>query len=216
MPEPRSYARRFFARASRETAKFSRQKLIVGPCVAIIAITVRLLLLWFHHLKVTWADTWNDLIIVVSSYATVLLGSFFVNLFRAPGLLDQDRADEIAGLTGRLGLIELSQGPRELTRKLAFLMKQEAEIRGHLESAPNGAEFTKYLGEHKRWIAQMIALLNDAELHTDAEAFSQIGNMAPSTAQVAGIHLVEWKRYEVARVHLYRDKLDQIMSNRRL
>ena len=182
-----------------------------------MAVLVRLALWKFHKVKLTWADVWADLLIIVGSYAVVVLGTFVVNLFRAPVWLDNDRAKEIADLTAKLKLVEPLRGQKEIKLKFAALMRRQVEIRGRLECAPNGAEFTKSLAEVKEWISQTVSLLNEAELPTDAEAFSQVGNLAPVAEDVDEFrHVEDWKRGDLARLRMYRKKLDAIMSNRRL
>jgi hypothetical protein len=218
MPEPPSYARRFFTKAYRETADFSRHKLVVGPSVAITAIIVRLFLLRFHQLKLTWADAWNDLLIIVGSYTTVLIMSFVVNLFRAPVLLVQDRANEITSLTGKLKLVESSQGQKQIKLRFATLMERAVEIRERLERAKNGAEVAELVAEREDWVRETILVLKDSGELTDAVAFSQVGKLPQAAEQVQEWrHIIgEPRRRELIRLAMYCKKLDQIMDNRRL
>ena len=104
MPEPPSYARRVFAKAFQETASFTHRKLLVS---AFMAVIVRLAF-WRFTSQTTWNgvwhELWRDLLIIVGSYAAVILGSFIVNLFRAPALLDAESQQEINRLAFALAL----------------------------------------------------------------------------------------------------------------
>jgi hypothetical protein len=105
MPEPPSYIRRVFAKAFQETASFTQRKLLVS---AFMAVIVRVAFWRFAQTQASWngvwAEVWRDLLIIVGSYATVVLGSFVVNLFRAPSLLDAECQHEIGRLTSELDL----------------------------------------------------------------------------------------------------------------
>jgi len=179
MSEPPTYVRRVLATALSETTRFAKHKLLIGTCVAVVTIMVRLrLALWhFHRLTMTWDEVWISLLVAVSSVATVALGSLIVNLFRATALLDKERVGEIKALTSQLKLAQPSKNQEEISEGLAALMKREGELYGQLVGAPNGAEFSKSVAESKDWISQIIELLNDARLPTDAEAFSQVGGL---------------------------------------
>ena len=105
MAEP-SYTRRLFAKAFHETARFTQHKLLTGAAVAIAAVIMRLALWRFHQITLTWAEVRINLLIVAGSFVIVLLGSFIVNLFRAPALLDRERSEENAALIERLMVAE--------------------------------------------------------------------------------------------------------------
>jgi hypothetical protein len=122
MPEPPSYARRFFAKAFHETTSFAHRKLLVS---AFMAVIVRLAFWRFAQTQATWEgvwhELWRDLLIVLGSYATVILGSLVVNLFRAPGLLDAEFQQEINRLTSALALPDkaLADHLRELLTQVS-------------------------------------------------------------------------------------------------
>ena|SRR5437870_5678629 len=86
-----SYASRFFTKVRRETTHFIKHKLLTGACVAVTALTVRLALWHFHQTSLTWSEVWTNVLIIVGSFAVVVLGVLVVNLFRAPALLDRER-----------------------------------------------------------------------------------------------------------------------------
>lgn len=102
MPYPPSYAQRVRAKVGSETKRFTTHKLLTGASVAIISLSLRLILWRFQRITTTWAELGTGLLIIVGSFVIVVFGSAIVNLFRAPGLLDQDRANEIATLTSNL------------------------------------------------------------------------------------------------------------------
>jgi hypothetical protein len=101
--------------------------------------------------------------------------------------------------------------------KLAALMRQEPDIRRRLELLANETDFTNIVAERDRWIAETIRLLREADLPTDAEAFSQIGDRPPVAEDIFEFrHLEEWKRDAVVRLSMYRKRLNYIIDNRRL
>jgi hypothetical protein len=106
---------------------------------------------------------------------------------------------------------------RETKLRLASLMEQEAELRQRLISAPSNADFSKTSKECEQWVTETVALLNEADLPTDAVAFSQIRNLAPVAKYVDEFrHVQDWKRGELAKLAMYREKLDQIRDVRRM
>ncbi len=122
-PEPVSYARRFFAKLRHETFRYAKQKLLTGASVGAMAVIVRLILGKLQVINVTSdqaREIWISLLILLGAYVLVFLGSFIVNLFRTPALLDQERAGEIAllkgerdGAIGKLQLVKPFVSPRE-------------------------------------------------------------------------------------------------------
>jgi len=105
MSEP-SYTRRLFAKALRETLRFTQHKLLTGAAVAIAAIIMRVALWHFDRITLTWADVWISLRIIAGSFVIVLLGAFIVNLFRAAPLLDRKRSVDNAALIEKLRLAD--------------------------------------------------------------------------------------------------------------
>ena len=74
-----------------------------------------------------------------------------------------------------------SKKTKEIRLKLAALMRQEPDVLQHLISASNDAdEFSRIVSERDQWIRETVVVLNEAGLHTDAEAFSQIRNRPQS------------------------------------
>ena len=115
MAEP-SYARRLFAKAIRETTRFTQHKLLTGAAVAIATVIVRLALWHFHRITLMWAEVSINLLIIAGSFVIVLLGAVIVNLFRATALLDRERSEENAALAERLITAETEN--RELEQQL--------------------------------------------------------------------------------------------------
>jgi hypothetical protein len=218
MAERPSYAHQVRAKAHSETKRFVTHKLLTGACVAITGIILRLSLWHFQQITTTWAELWTNLVIVVGSFLIVMLGSFIVNLFRAPALLDQGRADEIADLTGKLKLVESSQAQNEIKLRLATLMERYVEIRERLERIQNDAELTELVDESDDWVRDTIAVLKDSGEFTDAVAFSQVGKLPQSAEQVQEWRHIpdEPRRRQLIRLAMYRKKLDQIRDSRRL
>jgi hypothetical protein len=106
---------------------------------------------------------------------------------------------------------------KEINARLAALMKREREIHVSFKSASDDGEYTELIRKANDWTNDIGALLNEAGLPTDAQAFSQVGHAELSSEQLARFaHVHEWKREVIARFALYCQTLDQIRSNRRL
>jgi hypothetical protein len=106
---------------------------------------------------------------------------------------------------------------KNIKTRLAALMRQAREIHASLKEASDNTEYTKLVGKAADWEHDVISLLNEAELPTDAEMFHQVGYAELSSEQLARLsHVPEWKRHVIARFLLHYQTLDQIRSNRRL
>jgi hypothetical protein len=125
MPDSSSYLRRFFTRASRETALFTYRKLLVGLVMGLIG---RFALLLFAKIQITWADVWRDLLIFSGSYVVVVLASLLWNLFRTPVLLDKERGDEITVLTAKTTSYESERSQLELSKQRLEVQKLTEEM----------------------------------------------------------------------------------------
>ena len=98
MSQQLSYQRRFFKRVFTETTAFTRNKLLIGALVGILA---RIGLLEFGRFKL-WQEFLTDVGIFIASYVTVVVGAFIVNMIRVPALLDAECQHEISRLTSAL------------------------------------------------------------------------------------------------------------------
>jgi hypothetical protein len=210
MPEPPSYALRVSAKARSETARFTKHKLLTGACVAITALIVRLALWHFRQITTTWAEILIGLLIVVSSFVVVALGSLIVNLFRAPALLDQERAAEIGTLTTERDRIKLERHQEETAiernRMFAGLMNDGQEVWNQFAGAREPEDFDKIHIPFAAWISRTVAALYAYNLHTDAVAFSQAGNSNPSTELIASFAVYGWKPSAQMKLRLACDK----------
>jgi hypothetical protein len=187
MPEPPFYARRVFTRAFHDTASFTQRKLSVS---AFMAVIVRLAFWRVGQVQATWngawRELWHDSLIVVASYATVVLGSFIVNLFRAPALLDQERADEIAALAKENEALKQKQAvpevsPQELRRR--ELVSAEAMSLGE-----TGCKVLRYIHDH----GQVHAMALDEHFGSvTVQAF--VSKAIPSGLILYANHLIEIK-----------------------
>jgi hypothetical protein len=101
--------------------------------------------------------------------------------------------------------------------RLAELMNQQQEILAQLRAASNGSAYTDLIKKADNWANDTASLLKQAGHPTDAEMLSQVGHAELSSEQLARFaHIPVWKRNVIARFSLYRQTLDQIISNRRL
>jgi hypothetical protein len=117
MPKPSSYLRRWVAKACSETKAFTGSKLLVGAMMSVIVQTA----LWkFGKLHLKWSDLGQTLTIFAGGYVTAVIGSFTVNLFRAPALLDRECQQAIKRLSQELELPDQAQADhlRGLVAKL--------------------------------------------------------------------------------------------------
>src|SRR6266446_312974 len=104
---------------------------------------------------------------------------------------------------------------KQFTLKYSDLMVEETELRKRLVSAQDNIEFHEILSERDGWVGKTVALLKEAERYTDAVAFAQIGNLAPTTKYIEEFrHVQDWKRAELGKLAMYREKLDQIADVR--
>jgi hypothetical protein len=101
--------------------------------------------------------------------------------------------------------------------RLAELMNQHQEILAQLRAASNDSAYTELIKKADNWANDTASLLKQAGYPTDAEMLSQVGHAELSSEQLARFaHVPVWKRNVLARFSLYRQTLDQIISNRRL
>jgi signal transduction histidine kinase len=139
----------------------------------------------------------------------------------APMIVDSEnqaklkqQAVEIAALSERLN--EASR-QKEIRIQIAARMRRGRDLHEQLAGALARTELHKYTTEIDEWKNQTIASLNEANLQIDGELFSQAASQPPTPEQQAvfGAY-TDWKRYELARLDLYRKKLEEIVRSNRL
>jgi hypothetical protein len=219
MPESPSYANRFLKKECRETARFTQHKLLTGVAVGTAAVIMRLALWHFHQITLTWAEVWINLLIIAGSFAIVLLGAFVVNLFRVPGLLDAERADEIAALTARLKIAEPLNKQKEIRITFANLIREGHALKGQMLVPQTGAESSRSGRQLNDWVKRTEGALIESDLHTDATIFVHSGER-PSDEQMkaAAAYLGKqtWRRDDVARIATYLAELQEIIKRKGL
>jgi hypothetical protein len=133
----------------------------------------------------------------------------------APMIMDGENQKELKEQADVLA--SLSQGQNEIKVRVANLMERYEEIFERLERVQNDAEFAELVTESEKWIRDTIAALKDGGEPADAVAFSQVGKVPPSAADVHRFRhiLDETRRAHLIRLTMYRESLRQIMSNRR-
>ena len=233
MPELPSYARRIRAKARSETTRFIQHKLLTGACVAISVIIVRLALWHFHRLTLTWAEVWITLLTIVGSYGIVVIGAFVVNLFRAPGLLDKERAYEIAALSDELkqrteentALTEKLNTPgpenkqKEIRIAFAKLMEEGRDLEEQVRLTQDITEFANTMVlQVTEWVKRTTTTFRQFDMHTQATTFFQSGER-PSNEQMKMVTVnfsQTWKQYEMIQLAIYRAKLQEIVERNNL
>jgi hypothetical protein len=220
MPESSSYASRFLKKECRETARFTQHKLLTGVAVGTAVVIMRLALWHFRQITLTWAEVWINLLIVAGSSVIVLLGAFVVNLFRVPVLLDAERADEIAKLNARLKIAEPLNTQKEISITFRKLMEEGRNIKERIITNQKAHELTAVTQQLNDWIKHTERAFIESDLHTDASAFVHSGER-PSDEQMKAsipsyIQKQTWKHYDLARVSIYVEKLEEIVARRGL
>ena len=116
--ERSSYSRRWVTKAYSETRTFTGNKLLAS---ALMSIIVQAALWKFGKIHLDWSDLGRTLLIFAGSYVTAILGSFVVNFFRAPALLDGEYHQELIRLSLELELPDKAEADylRGLIAKLS-------------------------------------------------------------------------------------------------
>jgi hypothetical protein len=225
-----SYARRVWAKARSETTRFIQHKLLTGACVAISVILVRVALWHYHRLPLTWADVWITLLTIVGSYGIVVLGAFVVNLFRAPGLLDNERAYEIAALSNNLRRktednsvlaekLQTINRQKEIRVTFAKLMEEGKDLEDQMRVIQDNAEFNNSMVLRVTdWVKRTTLAFRNFDMQTHATAFIQSGERL-SDQQVSAVAVNfahAWKTYPMAQLAVYRAKLQEIVERNNL
>jgi hypothetical protein len=231
MPELPSYAKRLYTRAHRDATRFIQHKLLTGASVAIAAVIVRLALWHFHRLTSTWVEVWITLLTIAGSYGIVVAGAFVVNLFRAPGLLDKERADEIGVLTDtvkqrtdenavlaeKLKTPDLLNKQKALRITFAKLMEEGRALEDRMRMSQSSVELNAVGSQFTDWVTRTAGAFNEADMHTDASAFVHSGERpSPEQVNAAPTHLQPWKQYPMAQLTIYVAKLQEIVERKNL
>jgi hypothetical protein len=230
MQEPPSYANRLRTKACRETTRFIQHKLLTGAAVAISAVIMRLALWSIHRVSLTWTEVWINLFIIAGSYVIVFIGAFVVNLFRAPWLLDAERAQQIAVVaekleqrTGELASLteklEASNRQSQTGTTFANLIEDGKALELRMFTSQTGADFSPLGLQLNDWIKRVEHALIECGLLADASIFVHSGER-PSDEQMKAIpfHLTKqvWKHYDIARITAYLAKFQEIVERRNL
>ena len=94
--------------AYRETSIWARNKLLVSLTVVFLVFLFRAVTKHWGRSRMTWTVTWTeigtDLLIIIASYVTVLVGSFVWNFLFAPARLERERKQELKRKAGQASL----------------------------------------------------------------------------------------------------------------
>jgi hypothetical protein len=188
--------------------------------VAIATIIVRLALWHFHRATLTWAEVWITLLTIAGSYGIVVLGASAVNLFRAPGLLDKERADEITALTAKLTTDQASHKQRETRITFSDLMEEGENIKQRIRTNQTAPELTAITQQLSDWIKRTHSAFIESDMQTDASTFVHSGEILSAekikTYIPSYIQTQTWKHYDLARIEVYLAKLQDIVERRGL
>ncbi|SRR5437899_3787443 len=120
-------------------------------------------------------------------------------------------------LNFRTAQLHAKTANKEIQFKLAALMRQGLELYERLLGIQTSAQVSSVRNDYVGWANQTYAVLNEGGYPTDAEAFFQVGRVPASAKEMAEFtQFPDWKRDELTQLSLYREKLKEIMSNRRL
>lgn len=118
MPDLPSYPRRYFKRVLGETVVFTRNKLLIGAAMGILARIAG----WEFSKTQIVHELIRDILIFTGSYSTAVVGSFLINLIRVPALLDADCQKELKRLS-----VELEAPDKAQAEHLRGLLSQLTE-----------------------------------------------------------------------------------------
>jgi hypothetical protein len=94
--------------AYRETSIWARNKLLVSLMVVFLVFLFRAVAKHWGRSHMTWTVTWTevgtDLLIIIASYVTILVGSFVWNFIFAPARLERERKQELKRKAGQESL----------------------------------------------------------------------------------------------------------------
>lgn len=80
---------------------------------------------------VTWTEIGTDLLIIIASYATVLVGSFVWNFFFAPARLERERKQELKRKAGEASLNQvLVEEAKKIDKNVNDLLDADEETNG--------------------------------------------------------------------------------------
>jgi hypothetical protein len=210
MSEILSYGQRVRQNAKKETALFTKRRLIFGVSMAILIRTA----VWLFG-KTRPVDLVRDLLILIGSYLLAWLASYLWNLFCAPGRLDKDRGLENLELGARLlvaeALIASNTSRDELVTDFAKLQRQGQEIEDRT-SQLSPEHLINWDTDYEQWKDEVKDFLTVAGWHTELVPFSQAGDKA---APVQGIENLPLKRERRRRrMILHNEKLEDIARRR--
>jgi hypothetical protein len=96
-------------------------------------------------------------------------------------------------------------------------MKRGRELHDRLASIQTLPELPSIQSDIREWVNQIVAFLKEVRFHTEAEVFSQVASVQPSAEQLAGAaDFPEWKRYDLAQLSIYRNRLEHIKEDRQI
>jgi hypothetical protein len=168
----------------------------------------------FGKSAVTLAALGRTVAIFVGSYLFVFAMSFVVNMFRAPALLDEERAREIDTLTGVMQTQALAirdkSKQKELQTQFANFMQEGKELADKLLSMPHFGLWDK---EREDWKNRVSRALEDIDFPTDAAAFRQSGE--GHTEFNKGVaNDAYWQKFRSDQLNRYRASLQSIVERR--
>ncbi len=187
----------FFASYFRHRAN-PRSQLPVAREVLIFAVITLVVYMVLYACE--WS--WNSLVISPATLDRQVRGQ------------TAERDNQIAALKET---ISSARKERQQGEQFAELMGRGRILSEAFSCAPDNATFNARVPDLLRWVGDTVAALQESGFLTDAMAFSDSGTIPPSQAQVSAFnHLQDWKRYQVAQLSMYRQKLHEIVERRGL
>jgi septal ring factor EnvC (AmiA/AmiB activator) len=136
-----------------------------------------------------------------------------VNVFRTPGLLDRERADEISALADQLRTVR--QAPSQLESQFAALMQEGASLKQKvIQTQDLQVINNEWVRDWKTWKERVRSSLRDAGWLTDSEAFTRASENPSKNVLGDYVHIAETKRLYVVLLKMECDKLEEIVQRR--
>lgn len=117
-----SYRAQWTAEAWKTTVLFTRGKLTVSACMALFT---RIALWRLHGRPLRWAELGEDLLIIAGCYVVVIVVSFVINFFRAPGVLADRQKQKYAELETENARLRKALAPTAAQERILQLVSDK-------------------------------------------------------------------------------------------
>jgi hypothetical protein len=187
--------------------------LVIAVVGAIVGYLINRLYL---HMNSALTVAELGLISVGTSYAVFFLGSFAVNTFRVPWLLDAESGQQIDALESRAETAERALGDNQRNKQkhelFGSLMTAALSFSSQLSRCSSDADFQSWDRHFNEWVNTVRHEMTNAGYPTDAAAFARAKETA---APVTGVIDVRSKVDQRRRVlNKYQESLEGFVHRR--